>query len=241
MNINLREKPTNPVIIAGFLGVGLIGPISTEYLIHHLEAKLIGHISADNVAPVAAVHAGKLVRPLEVYYVKKKNLVILHAFLDVRGLEWDMASAILQVAKTLKAKELIMLEGIFNQAQEGVKPPQTINTFYFSLDQKKSKLLEKGKGTALKEGILMGISAALLLRDDTFPTTVILAETHSKLPDHRGAAKIIEVLDNYLGLQVDYQPLEKIAAATEEKLKSVLSKMRDTAKATEEKEVNYVG
>ncbi|MBW2965235.1 PAC2 family protein [Candidatus Woesearchaeota archaeon] len=47
MKVVLKEKPKNPIIIDGFPGFGLVGTISTEYLINELGAKPIGSIHAE--------------------------------------------------------------------------------------------------------------------------------------------------------------------------------------------------
>ena len=233
MEVQLREKPKSPIIIEGFPGLGLIGTISTEYLIKHLGAKSIGFISSQNLTPMVAIHESKVVQPLEVYYVKSKNLVILHALADIRGMEWEIAEALVQLCKTLKAKEVISLEGILGQTKE-------INMYYYT-NSSINKKLSKVKGSLLKEGIIMGVTAALLLKDQDLTTTGFFVETHSKLPDSRAAAKVIEMLDSYLELGVDYKPLEQAAAEFEQKLQGYVEKMRKTSEKTEEKAANYVG
>ena len=42
MKIVLTEKPKNAILIEGFPGFGLVGTITTEFLIDHLKAKKIG-------------------------------------------------------------------------------------------------------------------------------------------------------------------------------------------------------
>ena len=42
MEIKLTKKPQNPTLIEGFPGFGLIGTITTEFLIEHLKAEKIG-------------------------------------------------------------------------------------------------------------------------------------------------------------------------------------------------------
>jgi len=229
----LKEKPKSPIIVEGFPGLGLIGTISTEYLIKHLGAKSIGYISSQNLTPMVAIHESKVVQPLEVYYVKRKNLVILHALADIRGMEWEIADALVQLYTMLKAKEIISLEGILGQNKE-------VNGYYYSSNLK-NKGITKTKADQLKEGVIMGVTAALLLKNQEMVTTGLFVETHSKLPDSRAAAKIIEMLDGYLSLGVDYKPLEQAAAEFEEKLQGYVEKMRNTAKKTDEKAVNYVG
>jgi len=234
MEIKLTIKPKSPIIIEGFPGLGLIGTISTEYLIKHLKAKPIGKISSKDIMPMIAIHDGKVVQPLEVYYVKSKNLVIVHVLTDIRGLEWEISEALLELYQMLKATEIISLEGIMGQGAES-------KAYYFSNESKRSKKFEKVNAKPLKEGIVMGVTAALLMKEHKMNTTGIFVETKSKLPDSRSAAKIIELLDQYLNLKVDYKPLEKAAAEFENKLKGYVEGMKQAAKKTDKKAVDYLG
>ena len=69
----------------------------------------------------------------------------------------------------------------------------------------------------------------------------LFVETHSKLPDSKASAKIIQMLDAYLDLDVDYKPLEKAAEDFENQLKGYVNKMQKTAQKTEDKCANYMG
>ncbi|MBI5797789.1 proteasome assembly chaperone family protein [Candidatus Woesearchaeota archaeon] len=234
MELKLIEKPKNPIIIEGFPGLGLIGTISTEYLIKHLGAKSIGHISSKKIAPMVAVHESKLVQPLEVFYAKSKNIIILHALADIRGMEWDIADALQELYVTLKAKEVISVEGILGQNKD-------LNVYYYTNDSAVKKKMDANKVGLLQEGIVSGVTAALLLKENEMATTGFFVETHSKLPDSRAAAKIIELLDSYLKLGVDIKPLEKAAADFEKQLQDYVEKMQDASKKTDEKAENYFG
>jgi len=234
MELKLTTKPKSPTIIEGFPGLGLIGTIVTEYLIKHLGAKSIGYIKCDKIPPMVAIHESKIIQPLEVFYAKSKNLVILHALTDVKGTEWEISEGLAELCKVLKAKEVVSIEGILGQGQE-------INLYYYSQDPKAQIKFNKAKATGLKEGIVTGVTAAMLLKSKELNFTGIFAETHSKLPDSRAAAKIIEMLDSYLGLGVDYKPLEAAAAEFEKQIKGYAEKMQKTAEKTDDKCVNYFG
>ena len=230
MELVLDQKPQNVTIIEGFPGFGFVGTISVEFLIEHLDAKKIGKITCNDVMPIAAVHNSKLIEPFSIYYSKKKNLVLLHAITNVQGLEWQLSEKVIELYKKLKAKKIISLEGI---GSTSVVEPKA---FYYTNRPGK----EKVQAETLKEGIIMGVSGALLLKAEV-PLSCFFAETHSSLPDSRAAAKIIQVLDSYLGLNVDYKPLLKKAAEFEEKLKDLVDKSKVATDQKEKKELDYFG
>ena len=237
MQIKLFKKPKNPIIVEGFPGFGLVGTISTEFLIDHLNTELIGKIWMDDLPAMVAIHAGKVVEPLGIFYNKKNNIVIIHGVTAVTGVEWKIANAVIKIANDLKAKEIISLEGVSSQQQS--KEPKS---FYYSDNPNFKKKFKNSKITPLKEGIIMGVTGIMLLRAEGIPSSGIFVETHSGLPDSKAAAKMIEVLDMYLGLKVDYKPLLAQAAEFEKKLKTIMDKSQEAIKATEDKrKLNYLG
>ncbi len=233
MHIELTEKPKNPIIIEGFPGFGFIGTITTEFLIEHLNARPIGKIFSDKLLPLVAIHNSKIVQPLEIYYDDKDNIIILHALSAVNGLEWKISEVLVELAKMLKAKEIISVEGV------GSKDVKSNKTFFYS-NQNKEGFAKIGL-EPLKEGIVMGVTGALLLKADEIPLSCIFVETHSNIPDSRAAAKVIEALDQYLGLDVDYKPLIKTAERVEEQLKSMMQKGKEATTLKEKKELDYLG
>jgi len=240
MKIKLSKKPKNPIVIGGFPGIGLIGTITTEFLIKHLDAKPIGNIWSEKLMPIAAIHESKIIQPLEIYYDKKHNILILHALSDIRGLEWQLGDALTEIGKAVKAKEIICIEGVLSKAE-------TSNAYYITTSAAKEKVFNRIKTKVsigpLKEGIIMGVTAALLLRNTSSPMSGIFVETHSKLPDSKASAKIIEILDNYLDLKVDYKPLIKAATEFEGKLKEMMAhaKATDEHKKNREQHLDYMG
>ena len=145
---------------------------------------------------MVAVHKGEVLDPVGIFYAKKYNVVLIHAVTPVTGIEWKLANSIKDLAKQLNAKEIISIEGVGGQGKES-------KSYYYT---NFSKRLEKLGIARLDEGIIMGVTGALLLKKD-LKLSCIFAETHSALPDSRAAAKIIESLDKYLGFNIDPGPL----------------------------------
>ena len=236
LQVNLTKKPIGVTLIEAFPGFGLVGVIASEFLIEHLNAEKIGRVWSDQLQPMVAVHGSEVIEPIGIYYDPKTKIAILHVhpFASLTGIEWKLADIIGNLAKDLKVKEVISLEGVgaFGKAKD-------INAYYYSKDKKR---WGKTGVEELKEGIIMGVTGALLLNLKDVPFSCIFAETHSGLPDSRAAAKVIEVLDKYLGLNVDYKPLLKKAEELENKVKDILSQTKQATDMKEQKEeMNYVG
>jgi len=236
MELILKKYPKNPIIIESTPGFGLAGTIAAEFLIDHLDTEMIGKIWLKDMPAITAIHECHVVQPLGIFYNKKYNILILHAITETKNIEWKLSEAIVELAKKLKAKEIISLEGV---GSPGLSTAS--KTFFFSSDPIKRKIFQKIGIDPLKEGIIMGVTSALLLRHEEISISCIFAEASSNLPDSKAAAKIIETLDKYLGLKVDYKPLLQQAQKFEEKLKGILNKSQEVQKMQEKKKLSYVG
>jgi uncharacterized protein len=234
MEITLKKRPKNPIVINGFPGFGLVSTISTEFLISHLNAKPIGYFWSDKLSPFIALHDSKIMEPLGIFYDQKHNIVIVHAMSPIQGLEWELADAVVQLCKQLKAKELISLEGVASKET-------TVNPFYYTNLEKKKKQLEKIGIKPLKEGLIIGVTGALLVKAKNIPFSSIFVEAHINIADSQAAAKIIEVLDKYLNLKVDYKPLLVAAKKFEEKLKDFMERTKEVTDQKEKRELTYLG
>jgi len=231
MELILNKRPKNAVIIEGFPGVGFIGSIATEFLIEHLKAEPIGKIRVREQMPIVAVHNSKIIDPFGIFYSKQYNLIILRAIAPVTKMEWEITDAVEKLAQELQAKEIISIEGIASANDDS-------KVYYYS--KKNSSKFDKLSIEGLKEGVIMGVTASLLLKDK-LPSSCIFVETHSKLPDSRGAAKIVETLDKYLGLKVDPNPLVKKAEELETKLKAMMQQGKVTQEEADAKQLDYLG
>jgi uncharacterized protein len=236
MRIVLKEKPKNPVIIEGFPGFGLVGTISTEFLINELKARPIGSIHAEDIPPMVAIHESKIVEPIGVYYDEKHNLILLHVMTNVKGIEWEIGDLVLELAKQLDAKDIVAIEGVGTPV-----PSAKSEAYFYSNNEKGKKKFEAAKISPLKEGIILGVTATVILQGEDRNVSSIFVETHSSLPDSKAAAKAIEVLDKYLGLKIDSAPLIKQAEKFETKIKGLMEKGAVATEEQRKKILSYVG
>ncbi len=234
MKLVLTKKPKNVTIVEGFPGFGLIGTIAVEFLLDHLETEKIGIIEMDEVPAMIAIHQNKVIEPVSLHYNKKYNLVLVHAINIGKNTGWKLAEMIEELAKELSAKEVISLEGV------GSPNPGSKVFYYATYDGSLAKKLS-GIASPLSEGIIVGVTGALLARSLKVPVVAFFAEAQSGLPDSKAAAEIIKALDAYTGLQVDPKPLLQQAKEFEQKLKGILEKSGKAEELQEEKRENYFG
>ncbi len=244
MDMILTKKPKSPIVISGFPGVGMVGAIAAEFLIQHLVTEKIGKVILDKSPALVAIHEGKLIEPFSIYYSRKYNIVVVHSILAVPGTEWQAADALLKICTTLKAKELISVEGVANTSQaEGEAQDRSgvSKIFYYTNTEAKGKALAKQKLDSLREGIIMGPTSAVLIKNSALPVTCFFAQTYDQMPDSNAAAQVIKALDSYLGLKVNYKPLLQLATKFEQKLRGIIEQSKQAEDMRDKKQMSYVG
>ncbi|HLC52895.1 MAG TPA: PAC2 family protein [Candidatus Nanoarchaeia archaeon] len=235
MKLVLTKKPKNVTIIEGFPGFGLIGTIATEYLMEHLQTEKIGIVEMDEVPAMIAIHQNKVIEPLSIHYNSQYNLVLVHAINIGKDMGWKLAEMIKDLAATLTAKQIISLEGVGSPNAEGGR------VFYYSTAN--GTVIKKIGESAnpLQEGIIVGVTGALLAKHLPIPLVALFAEARQGLPDSKAAAHILEALGSYLGLNIDTKPLLKQAVLFEKKLQGIVQKSQKAEQIREEKHLSYVG
>ncbi|MFC1801043.1 proteasome assembly chaperone family protein [Nanoarchaeota archaeon] len=235
MKLYLSKKPKGVTIVEGFPGMGLIGTIATEFLVDHLKTEKIGSIEIEDSPAMIAIHEGRVIEPVSIYYNKQYNIVLIHAISLGKDMGWKLSETIRQVATTLQAKEIVSLEGVGSARMDNKS-----EIFYYATHKAKEKQLSL-IAKPLKEGIIVGTTGALMARERKIPVTALFAETHSNMPDSKAAAKLIQSLDSYLNLKVDPKPLIKQAEEFEAKIKKMLDQGQETDQLAKKKKLSYVG
>lgn len=226
MDLVLSKKIKAKRLIEGFPGFGLVGTIVTEYLIEHLKFEKIGEFFYDELPATVAIHKGKIIHPMAIFYSKRFDTILLHAILDVKGMEWKITDVISKLIKQTGVKEIISVEGVSGTGGDKI--------YCYGNPE-----FEKLGAEPVKESVIMGVTAALMVRN--MKVSCVFAETQSEIPDSRAAAKVIEFLNNYLKLELDIKPLLVQAEVFETKLKSILQQTNQTVSEADKKKMSYFG
>jgi uncharacterized protein len=234
MKLVLKKRPKGVTIVEGFPGFGLVGTIALEFLLEQLDTVKIGTVEMNEVPAMVAIHNSKVIEPISIHYNKKHNLVFVHAINAGRDMGWALADLVLDLASKLEAKQVISLEGV------GSSKPGKSRVFYYYTGKKQlKKVVEIAQ--PLKEGVIVGVTGALLSKYTKLPILALFAEAQSQMPDSKGAAQIIRAFDMFTGLDIDPKPLEKQAQQFEEKLRTIKRQQDQTQKAVQKRDLSYVG
>ena len=232
--------PKGTIIIEGFQGVGLVGTLAAQYIADKMKAKVVGYVTSHLLPPMALLINGEIRPPIRIYKFKKgaNTFLIFESELPIpQKLITKIAKKIAEFAKKNKVKEIISLEGLAVP-----KTPIPENTYFISNSEKKFNNLKK-HSKLLANGIVIGVSAALLLeaKMQKIPAACIMAEAHADYPDGLAASSIIKLLSKVYGLKIDTAPLEKESKKFEQKVLSIIEKAQQIKESVESPRKTYIG
>lgn len=221
-----KLKVKKPVLIEGFPGIGLVGTISSSFLVEKFQLEPLGYIASEKFPPITAVHNYTPLHPARLYQSKKHNLVVLFAefVIPIKAVH-ELSRVIMTWAKKNKVKEIISMGGI------GIKGDQD-EVYGIASTPELSKKLEKIGVKLIKEGATTGVAGVLMSECavDGYPAVSLLAESKPDVLDPRGAALVLAALAKYTGLKIDVNELISEADSIETKIKDIL----DNAKTSHE-------
>jgi predicted ATP-grasp superfamily ATP-dependent carboligase len=235
------------VLLSSFPSAGLATTVAGHYMIRALKLPRIGRFESPDIAPIAVVQSGEVNPTIRVYGHSKLGLV-LSEFPPSPSQANALARTILHSAEQRGARLVVCLEGVVPHpegdedeadAAEAV-PDEQVWVAYSRKDPAVLKSFEATRVRALDDGVIGGVSGALLVQGigRAIPVAVLLVSARAAggLPDHRAGAALIETLDRLLPeLRIDTGPLRAQAEEIEKALRAAM-KTRPTATAPPEPE-----
>jgi uncharacterized protein len=222
---NLKKDKT--ILIAGFPGPGLVGSISTSYIIDKLEMYQIAFVESHYISPGVIFIDGKLRHPFRLYANKQGNVCVLvcEAPIMMDGTHFVL-DAVMDWAIKNSIEEVMVLDGI---PVQGIPASDRKSVILASenMEQNSIKDTEVSEQTG-KEGedipqhklnpqsnfnrsaiedsskkyttFIGGIAGGLLSACLSYqiPCAAILIPSSSGIPDPEGASLLIETFNNFI-------------------------------------------
>jgi predicted ATP-grasp superfamily ATP-dependent carboligase len=226
------------VLLSCFPSAGLAPTVAGHYMLQVLKLPRIGALTSEDFPPLAVIQGGRVNSPVRAYGTKDLVL-ILSEFPPLPPLINSIATTILGIATELKVGRVLGLEGVVphpadaEPTEADTKTPDEM--VWYAASGSGDQLPPEYKGAGVRsmvDGVIGGVSGAILVEglSAKIPVgTLLVSATDAGYPDHRAAAKIIEVLDVALPhLKIDTQPLRAQAEMIERALRAAV-KSREPA------------
>jgi uncharacterized protein len=223
VQVILEKEPTvrDPLVIEGFPGIGLVGNIASQYIVHELDMTYLGAMSSKFFPPLAVLLGGVVNMPVRIYEDAGKNLVVLTADIPVHPLaSYDIGREVVAWARSMSAREMVCLAGITVMSDQ--------HRVFGAVTQK--ELLDRIKDMAevFELGTITGITGSIMneCRIKNFPAICLLGETASSEPDPRAAIATIETLNKMYDLGISTKKLEEQAEQIEVQMAQLAQQLK---------------
>jgi len=239
--VQAKKKLNSPTLIAGFPGAGLVGSISTSYIINKLHMNQIACVESEFIVPGVIYAEGKLRHPFRLYSNEEGNVCVLvcEAPIIIQGM-YSVLDTVMKWALNNKVKEVIVLDGI---GIEGFPDPNRTPMILSSDGRKadaanlihddKTDITNKEEKdhddstvystTAFIGGIAGGILSSCL--SNGIASKALILSAARGIPDPEGAAILIEsltkVMDNE-NLKIDTHQLREQGASLKKRMEGIV-------------------
>ena len=236
------KRRVDPILIEGLPGIGQVGKLVAEYMIHQLHAEKIGEIHSIYFPPQVILDESGLARlarnELYLYHSEERDIVFLvgdHQSTSNEG-HYILADQYCEIAEELHVKRIYTLGGF--GVGHLVNEPRVLGAVNRSALREEIEAAgvtfnrdEPGGGIIGAAGLMLGLSA-----QRGIDAVCLMGETSGYIVDPMAAASVLSVLSKLAGVAVDQTKLNDRAAEMEK----VIESMVEDGKSKDD-ELSYIG
>ena len=199
-----KRELKSPIIFAGFVGAGLVGPVAINHIITKLEMEEIAVMRSKYLPPSTVFMNGRLRHPFRFYANKEGTVcaIICEITLQMKGL-YTLVSSILDWAAQKGSKEIVILDGVASTEHDDKAYCAAEEDLIRTMADKDISMIPQGFITGIPGGILN----ECLVRE--IQGLTLLAKANKEAPDSAAAATLIEALNRFYDMKIDTADLKK--------------------------------
>ena len=202
---SIKEKELNsPIIFAGFVGAGLVGPVAINHIITELKMEEIAVMRSKYLPPSTVFMKGRLRHPFRFYANKEGTVctIVCEMTLRLEGL-YSLVASILDWAELNGSKEIIILDGVASDEHDDKAYCAAEEDLVRTMADKDISMIPQGFITGIPGGILN----ECLVRE--IQGLTLLAKADKAYTDSAAAATLIEALNRFYDMDIDTSELHK--------------------------------
>jgi uncharacterized protein len=252
--IQNKIKLDSPILIAGFPGPGLVGSISTSYIINRLHMEQIACVESEFIVPGVIYAEGKLRHPFRLYSNEEGNVCVLvcEAPIMIQGMH-SVLDTVTKWALNNKVKQVMVLDGIAAEGIPNLKRTPIIMSsdgevadaasLIHDIEEPNDKEDQAGYDseqniyptTAYIGGLAGGLLSSCL--SNGLASKALFISSTRGIPDPEGAAILLESLDKITdnkSLEIDTEHLRKQGVALRARMEKIIQSLRGQQQAPQE-------
>jgi len=199
-----KKELKNPIIFAGFVGAGLVGPVAINHIIDKLEMEEIAVMRSKYLPPSTVFMRGRLRHPFRFYSNPDGTIcaIICEITLRMEGL-YCLVASILDWAAEKGSKEIVILDGVASTEHDDKAYCAAEEDLVRTMADKGINMIPQGFITGMPGGILN----ECLVRE--IQGLTLLAKANKISPDSAAAATLIEALNQFYEMDIDTTKLKE--------------------------------
>ena len=201
--MNSLENPS--VLFLGIPGPGLIGTITTTYIIHALKMDLVGEI-ANSPTTIAFVDNGQIMGPVRIYKKDRLFAVLSDIPIDYDNAV-DFTESVIDFSKKNNVDLVIFMSGI-HVPERNIS---NLKTYGLVTQEKLEKILYDNEIPKFLSGVISGPDATILvqLKNSSMPTIAFNTECNYFFPDPDAAMQTIKIISRITKKDIDLTEFKK--------------------------------
>ena len=193
----------SPVIFAGFVGAGLVGPLSVGYMIEKLKMKEIAYLRSRHLPPSTVFMQGRLRHPFRLYSNNDGTICAVICEITLPFGLHDIVNTILDWAEKNGSHEIVILDGVASKTHDGKA--------FCAAEEDLCRVMESNDIDMIPQGFITGVAGGLLNECLMRPIQgiTLLVKANDKGADPLAAATLLDAVNRAYGLNINTSDLRK--------------------------------
>ena len=193
----------SPIIFAGFVGAGLVGPLSVGYMIEKLKMKEIAYLRSRHLPPSTVFMHGRLRHPFRLYSNNDGTICAVICEITLPFGLHDIVNTILDWAEKNGSHEIVILDGVASKTHDGKA--------FCAAEEDLCRVMESNDINMIPQGFITGVAGGLLNECLMRPIQgiTLLVKANDKGADPLAAATLLDAVNRAYGLNINTSDLRK--------------------------------
>ena len=193
----------SPVIFAGFVGAGLVGPLAIGCMIDKLKMKEIAYLRSRHLPPSTVFMQGRLRHPFRLYSNNDGTICAIICEITLPFGLHDIVNTILDWAEKNGSHEIVILDGVASKTHDGKA--------FCAAEEDLCRVMESNDINMIPQGFITGVAGGLLNECLMRPIQgiTLLVKANDKGADPLAAATLLDAVNRAYGLNINTSDLRK--------------------------------
>ena len=193
----------SPIIFAGFVGAGLVGPLAVGCMIDKLKMKEIAYLRSRHLPPSTVFMQGRLRHPFRLYSNNDGTICAVICEITLPFGLHDIVNTILDWAEKNGSHEIVILDGVASKTHDGKA--------FCAAEEDLCRVMESNDINMIPQGFITGVAGGLLNECLMRPIQgiTLLVKANDKGADPLAAATLLDAVNRAYGLNINTSDLRK--------------------------------